>query len=207
METRGELRDAIKEYSQRKNIPDSTINSFIELALSKANRMLRIPPLENFSSPIVSTDGYFEIPSDFLEAKELYVEVNGNKILLERKTINEVDYAYSREGGDPCIFGRLGTRFRIAPWGLENTTVGLYYFNIIPKMVDDQQSNWITKYAPEILLYGGLAELSKYTRDDEGQARWSGQFTEAVNILQGVEDRSEWRGSTIGVTLTGSTGS
>jgi hypothetical protein len=204
METRGELREAIKEYSRRKNIPDSTINGFMELALSRANRSLRIPPLEAYTTPIVSVDGYFDIPNDFLEAKEISVSINGNQIILERKSINEVDYMYSRVGGDPCIFGRLGNQFRIAPWGLEETPVYMYYYNIIPKMVDDQQYNWITVYAPELILYGGLAELSKYTRDTEGQQRWDAEFNTAVNILQGVEDRAEWRGSTIGVTITGS---
>lgn len=204
METRGEIRDAIKEYSQRKNIPVATMNTFIELALSKCNRMLRIPPLEAYTSPVVSTDGYFSIPDDYLEVKELSLDIAGNRTILERKSINEVNYMYSRVGGDPCIFGRIGNQFRIAPWGLEDTTVGLYYFNVIPKMVDDNQSNWITTYAPELLLYGGLAELSKYVRDDEGVQRWGSQFTEAVNILQGVEDRSEWRGSSIGVSIDGS---
>jgi hypothetical protein len=204
MANRGELRSSIKEYSQRKNIPDATINGFIELAMSKANRMLRIPPLEAYSTIPVSVDGYFTIPDDYLETKELSLDINGYRRILERKSINEVDYMYARRGGDPCIFGRIGNQMRIAPWGLEDTSIGMYYSNIIPAMVDDQQTNWLTEYAPEILLYGGLAELSKYTRDDEGTQRWTSQFTEAVNIIQGTEDRSEWRGSSIGVSIGGS---
>ncbi|RLD66335.1 MAG: hypothetical protein DRI98_13645 [Bacteroidetes bacterium] len=203
-DTRGSIRDTIKEWSQRKNISDESINRFIELAMSRANRMLRIPPFEAYTTPTVSTNGYFDIPSDYIEAKEVSVEIQGNKVILERKSINEVDYKYTRSGGDPCIFGRIGNQFRIAPWGLEDTTVGMYYFNVLPAMVDDSQENWFTNYAPEILIYGGMAELAKYTRDDEGAARWGSQFVEAVNIIQGVEDRAEWRGSSIGISISGS---
>jgi hypothetical protein len=71
--------------------------------------------------------------------------------------------------------------------------------------VNDTDTNWFTQEAPELLLYGGLQELSDYARDQESMQVWSGKFLSEVNTLQAVEDRAAWSGSTIGVTPGGST--
>jgi hypothetical protein len=205
---RAGIRTSLKQWSQRRNIPDEVWNDFIELAISKANRALRIPPLEQFSSLDISDTGYMELPSNFVEAKELKIEINNITILLERKAINEVDdlYNLSNSNGNPCIFGRFGNYLRIAPWsGGDDSLADLYYYAAIPPMTTDSATNWFTEWAPEVLLYGGLSELASYTRDSEGVQMWEGKFRDSIDTLQAMEDRAEWRGSTIAVTLAGST--
>jgi hypothetical protein len=205
---RAGIRTALKQWSQRRNILDEVWNDFIELALSKANRSLRIPPLEGYTTLAISDTGYMELPKDFVEAKELKIEINNITILLERKAINEVDDLYNTSNGgcNPYIFGRFGNYLRIAPWsGGDDSFASLYYYAAIPVMTTDSATNWFTEYAPEVLLYGGLSELASYTRDTEGVQLWDGKFRDSIDTLQAMEDRAEWRGSTIAVTLAGST--
>ena len=205
---RGGIRASLKQWSQRKSIPDEVLNDFIEIALSRATRALRIPPLEAYQSLPITGNGYVLLPSDFMEAKEAYVVINGKNVLLERKAINEVDWNsnITSSGCKPAYFARFGNYLRVAPWtqGVDSL-LNLYYFKIIPPMPDDATENWFTLYAPEVLLYGALVELCNYTRDLDGVGLWTNKFTEATNIIQAVEDRAMWNGSTIGITLTGST--
>lgn len=204
---RGNVRTKLREYSQRRNISDATMNTFIELAQSKANRALRIPPLESYTIASVDENGYFDIPADYIEAKELRVTRNNQTIVLDRKSINEVNTVFTRErGGCPRIFGRFGTSFRIAPWdNPEDDEVILYYYYALPELTNDTDTNWFTQFAVEILIYGGMAELSNYIRDEEGAARWTSQANEAINILQSMEDRSAWSGNSPSISLGGST--
>ena len=205
---KGGIRASIKQWSQRKNIPDEVLNDFIEIALTRATRALRIPSLESFQTLPINSDGYAQLPYDFQEAKEVYIIVNDKRVLLERKAINEVDWNYNRSSGIavPCFFGRFGNYLRVAPWnGAQDALLNLYYYNIIPPMPTDDSTNWFTLYAPEVLLYGAMVELCNYTRDMDGMSVWNNKFNEAVNIIQGVEDRAEWRGSTVAITLKGST--
>lgn len=202
------IMTSVKQWSQRKSIPDEVINDFVEIALSKATRALRIPPLESFQSIPITEFGYAELPVNFMEAKEVYIVINGKNVLLERKSINEVDWNYNLSSGmsTPCYFGRFGNYLRVAPWsGSTDAFLNLYYYNIIPPMTTPDAENWFTLYAPEVLLYGALVELCNYTRDMDGMAVWKSKFEEAVNIIQGVEDRAEWYGSTVAVTMKGST--
>lgn len=199
------IRDSLKQWSQRTNIPDDVLNDFIELSLSKANRALRIPPLEFLATFTVDADGAFPIPTDFIEAKTVKTQWNGKDVVLERKGISEVDVVNnSNSNGPPCVYGRLGNTFKIAPSG-GTTEVQMYYYYAIPEMSADESENWLTQHAPEVLLYGAMAELCSYTRDDEGEARWNSKFNEAVNILQTVEDKAAWwSGDPLAVTLQGS---
>jgi hypothetical protein len=205
---RGGIRDSLKEWSKRVNIPDSVLNDFIEIALSKANRSLRIPPLETFSVETISPTGYIAIPSNFIEAKELKILINNRTVILERKSIHEVDSVANVSGWDPhpTYFGRFGNFLRISPWSGDGTeTLTMYYYNVIPAMTSDTDTNWFTDFAPECLLYGALTELSAYTRDSEGVSMWGAKFNESITTIQAVEDRAEWEGSTVAVTLAGST--
>ena len=201
---RAGIRNSLKQWSQRRNIPDEVLNDFIELALSKANRALRIPPLEAVSSIPFDTNGYLALPSNFIEVKQLRVTLNDKNIILERKHIDEVDYLAGRLEGDPCYFGRFGNYFRVAPYDSSITDATLYYWYAIPPMPDDTTTNWFTQYAPEVLLYGALQELADYTKDGERSAQWAAKFNEAISILQAMEDRAAWSGSTIGIRLGGS---
>lgn len=203
---RGGIRASVYQWSQRKNIPEEVVNDFIEIALSRATRALRIPPLEYFQEIPISSEGYAQLPYDFQEAKEVYIVINGKNVLLERKAINEVDWNYNASPANPCYFGRFGNYLRVAPWnGSTDSVLRLYYYKIIPPMPDDNTTNWFTVYAPEVLLYGAMVELCNYTRDIDGMGVWNNKFSEAVNIIQGVEDRAEWRGSTVAISLRGST--
>lgn len=207
MSSRGSIRAAVKQWSQRKNIPDDVLNDFIEIGLSRATWALRIPPLERFASITISDTGFAQLPADYMEVKELYVTVNGKSKLLERKSINEVESLsnVNFSGTLPELFARFGNYFKIAPWSLgTGTQAGLYYYGIETKMEDDGATNWFCQYAPNVLLYGALQELCDYTRDPEGAALWGNKFTNEINILQAVEDKAAWSGSSLAVSMNGS---
>jgi hypothetical protein len=202
------LRSAIKQWSQRKNIPDDVLNDFIEISLSRANRALRIPSLEGYAVLPISSTGLATLPDNYLEAKSVDVLINGATVNLERKSIQEVDSVSNTTlagATTPMYFARFMDSLRIAPWGLgEDSTLNLYYFLALPALATDQSTNWFTQYCADVLLYGALSELCSYTRDVEGVMLWNKKFDETINLVQSVEDRAAWAGSTLAVSLQGS---
>ena len=198
----------LKQWSQRKNIPDDMMGFFIEMALSRANWALRIPPLEGAASMSISETGYIQIPTDFLEMKELGVQIGGFNKILDRKSFNEVDSISNLSmaaGALPEVFGRYGNYFKIAPWSLGGDyNANLYYHRAEPQLYEEDDENWFTRWAPQVLLYGGLSELCDYTRDTEGAMMWKSKFENEINILQAVEDKAAWAGSSLAVSMGGS---
>lgn len=206
-----DLRTAMKQWSQRQNIPDATLDDFINIALNRAVRQLRIPPMEKSFDLVVDEDGYFTIPSDYIEVKEVVSVRNNQNIILERKAIHEVDFMNNQSPGCPRYFGRFKGSFRLGPYDSpaydapeDQDTVAFYYYSTLAPLVVDADCNWVSSNAGELLLYGALAELCAYTRDDEGEQRWLGKFNGEMQILQGMEDRSAWQGGTLGISVSGS---
>lgn len=58
----------------------------------------------------------------------------------------------------------------------------LYYE--LPVLLDDaQQTNWLTEYAPNLLLYGALLEATPFLKNDERIATWQSFYESAANAL------------------------
>jgi hypothetical protein len=201
------VRASVKEWSTRRNIADNIIDVFINIALDRANWALRVPSLEAYASISINGEGYLQIPTDFIEVKELSVDLDQFTKILDRKSISEVDSLVNLEKtqGYPEVFARFGNYFKIAPWFYGTLySANLYYYKAEPTMIQDGDTNWFSSFAPQVLLYGALQELCDYTRDSDGAMLWKGKFEGEINILQAVEDRSMWNGSTLAVSRNGS---
>jgi hypothetical protein len=58
----------------------------------------------------------------------------------------------------------------------------LYYE--LPALLDDaQQTNWLTEYAPNLLLYGALLEATPFLKNDERITTWQNFYQSAANAL------------------------
>lgn len=58
----------------------------------------------------------------------------------------------------------------------------LYYE--LPVLLDStQQTNWLTEYAPNLLLYGALLEATPFLKNDERITTWQNYYQSAANAL------------------------
>ena len=62
----------------------------------------------------------------------------------------------------------------------------LYYE--LPALLDDvQQSNWLTEYAPQLLLYATLLEATPFLKNDERIGTWQTMYDRAAASLSGED--------------------
>jgi hypothetical protein len=62
----------------------------------------------------------------------------------------------------------------------------LYYEQ--PRLLDDEfQTNWLTEYAPDLLLYATLLEASPFLKNDERIATWQNMYDRAAKALSGED--------------------
>lgn len=76
-----------------------------------------------------------------------------------------------------------------------------YCFLAIPDPISiTNQTNWLTNYAPDALLYGALLEAIPFLKDDERMPLWQQNFDRALKSIndqdnQRVVDRASNRGA------------
>lgn len=193
----GQLRTLVKDWGNRTDISDATINSFINLAQDRANRVLRIPVLEKVSATLPIVNGTVVIPSDYLEAKALTITVAGRTMDLQRK---DLPYVLSKEldGGHARYFAREANKFILGPHG-KATTAKLAYYYVAPDLVNDTDTNWFVEYGTDLLLYGALAEQALYTKNTEEAAQFEAKFRGAAAEIENMAQQAEASGSTLGI--------
>jgi hypothetical protein len=62
----------------------------------------------------------------------------------------------------------------------------LYYEQ--PQLLgEDTQTNWLTEYAPDVLLYAALLEASPFLKKDERIQTWQAMYDRAAQALSGED--------------------
>lgn len=90
-----------------------------------------------------------------------------------------------------------------AHWLVSPTPDAAYPFEALywelPQLLDDTNTtNWLTEYAPQLLLYGALLEATPFLKNDERIATWQSFYDRAAAMLNGEDlakilDRSSSR--------------
>ena len=80
-------------------------------------------------------------------------------------------------------------------WIISPTPDQAYPFEVLiyqlPPLLDDaNQSNWLTEYAPQVLLYASLLEATPFLKNDERIPVWQQMYDRAAQALNG-EDLSK----------------
>lgn len=103
------MRTKVKEWADRGDLADSTIDDFINITLQRLNKALRIPATE-VTATIAFVSDNMPLPADYLNAKQLTVSTSGQICKVERKELGYVQEQSTRiTGGTPLYFGREGT--------------------------------------------------------------------------------------------------
>lgn len=78
-----------------------------------------------------------------------------------------------------------------APWQIN-------YYQLPPLLADTNQTNWLTEYVPNMLLYRALLEATPFLKNDERIPTWQALYQEQLSTvnaqdLQKVADRESVR--------------
>ena len=75
----------------------------------------------------------------------------------------------------------------ITPTPNANSTLEIVYYEQPPLLGDDVQTNWLTEYAPDVLLYATLLEATPFLKNDERIQTWQGMYDRAAQALNGED--------------------
>jgi hypothetical protein len=75
----------------------------------------------------------------------------------------------------------------IAPTPVAVKTLEILYYEQPRFLGDDFQTNWLTEYAPDVLLYATLLEATPFLKSDERIQTWQGMYDRAAQALNGED--------------------
>jgi|TARA_R110000744_G_C19352686_1_gene560582 hypothetical protein len=75
----------------------------------------------------------------------------------------------------------------ITPTPNAASNLEILYYEQPALLGDDFQSNWLTEYAPDVLLYAALLEATPFLKNDERVPMWREMYDRAAQALNGED--------------------
>ena len=194
------LKQDVQRYLERGNtlasdpIVFEQIPRLINLAERRIARELKVEGFINVVTGTLSA-GQSVYPKPDRWRDTVSINIGTGTTGNDRKILFSRVYEYLRsywpnalETDTPIFY----SDYDYSHWLLAPTPDAAYPFEILyyelPPLLDESvQTNWITEYAPQLMLYGTLVEATPFLKNDERIPVWQSMYDRAAAMLNGED--------------------
>lgn len=174
------IRNQIKGLLNRNDCTDAQADIFIDQAVARIQRNLRIPSMEKTEVYTAGTTGgnLLTLPTDFLQLKHLYHSTGTLRYVDLGEYLRTID----APGNTPVIYTRIQGGLQVKntpPAGFQTFMV---YYGEIPDLVNDTDENFLTVIAPDLLVYAALIYAADFFVDERRDS-WEAAATRMYEEL------------------------
>lgn len=196
------LKQDIRRYLERGTsyaadpVVFEQIPRLINLAERRIARELKVQGFINVvTGTLKQGTAVYAKPDRWRDTVSINIGLNGGS---SRKTLFGRAYEYvtafwpdRTQMGEPALYSEYDyTHWLIAPTPDADYPFEVLYYELPPLLDDAVQTNWLTDYAPQLLLYGSLLEATPFLKADERIPVWQNMYDRAAAMLNG-EDLSK----------------
>jgi len=159
----GDLKSAVVNWLARGDMAPNAAD-FITLAHADFNRRFRFRQMESVET-ISPADDVYALPDDYLTYRSVISLANGRRWPLEAVSTDYLDVNCS-DG----VFAVSGSNIILPKAGPD---IELRYYQRIPDLVNDADTNWLLTKEPGIYLYSALAHSAPFIGEDGRLPLWT----------------------------------
>jgi hypothetical protein len=203
LSTYSELKTSVADWLNRSDLT-TNIPDFITLAEKRINRDLRIRSMEVRNKlDTVADKRYYNLPPLYLQMRN--IQLNTNPVTpLEFISLEMLDRLYGSDTtGKPKAYSIVGDEIQLAPIPDGTYTLEVAHYASFTPLGDGSAgtvtTNWLTRNAPDLILYGSLLEAEPFLKNDERVPLWLSAYNNAVSKLTDADERDRHSGSTMRV--------
>ena len=173
------------------------IPRLINLAERRIARELKIEGFINVvSGTLVAGQAVLNKPDRWRDTVSINIGTGTNSDT--RKFIFARGYEYLRsywpdatQLAEPEFYGEYDySHWLVVPTPDATYPFEILYYELPPLLDEETQTNWLTEYAPQLLLYAALVEATPFLKNDERIPVWQTMYDRAAAMLNG-EDLSK----------------
>lgn len=197
--TYSELVSTVESYLARTDLT-SIIPTFIQLAQDRMTRDLRTREMLKIATTDAN-DNTVELPSDFLEMRELHFQGNP-PITLEYESPDKFFRdQLTTTSGLPYYYTIIGYEFQFAPAPDSSMTLQMLYYAKPTYISSTVSSNLYLANYPDALLYATLAEAEPYLFNDQRVQVWASMYDRAIANIMNSDIGKKFPNTALNVTL------
>lgn len=186
-----ELKAAIARWDKRTDL-DSSADDFIALAEAKINRTLRVWQMEETLAATTIVNGLITRPADLVEFKSLN-NTNNNKTPVEQKSLEFV-LSHPSDGSIPLYYAWEEDKLR---FNTNSGEVSGVYYKKVDALTSGSPTNWLLTLAPDLYLWGCLAEDFYFQMDEQRATFYDTRFNQLMAELNVIDKNARFSGNSL----------
>ena len=192
------LQSDIRNYLERGGITDpivyEQIPRLITLAERRIARELKIQGFQRVVNTTLQTGvAVYPKPDRWRDTISINIGTGNNN--NTHTAVFARSYEYIRQywpdetqTEQPEFYADYNYNFWIfGPTPDANYPMEVLYYELPPLLDDTNQTNWLSEYAPNLLLYGSLVEATPFVKDDQRVQLWQSYYDRALAALNGED--------------------
>lgn len=194
-----EFVTVVENYLARTDLSNQ-IPDFIRFAQDRITRDLRVRQMLKLAST-TTTDGTVELPTDFLEMREMHFQGNPLATLEYQSPDKFFRNGLTETSGDPFYYTIIGENFQFAPTPTGSGALQMLYYSKPVYISSTQASNIYLVSYPDAMLYATLAEAEPYLMNDNRTQTWAAMYDRAIANIMKNDDGSKYPNTALNVTV------
>lgn len=167
---------------------------FIQMVEERLSRILRVPEMEEEAS-LSTTAERISLPTDFRQARALYLDTDPRQE-LEPVSLGTLRTKYAcQTTGKPECYAISGSEIVFGPAPDDTYDAILTYYQDIPALSTDNETNWVISKHPSLYLRGVLLEAEFFGWNDERLPLIKTAWDEAIDELMGQGNAKRFGGA------------
>lgn len=192
------LQSDIRNYLERGGSTDPIVFEQIPRLITLAERRIaRELKIQGFLAVVNTTmqSGVSVYPKPDRWRDTVSINIGTGTNNNTRKQIYARSYEYIREywpdeteEATPEFYADYNySNWVFAPTPDADYPMEVLYYELPPLLDEATQTNWLTEYAPNLLLYASLVEATPFVKDDQRVQLWQTYYDRALAALNGED--------------------
>ena len=187
------LQEDLRRYLERGFTSDSDqivyeqLPRLINLAERRISRELKIQGFNRYVQTTLGANvSVYEKPDRWRDTVSMTVD--GIPIFGRSYEYCRSYWPVETDVGAPKFYAEYDyNHWLIVPTPDKTYTLEISYYELVRPLDDENQTNWLTAYAPNILLYAALLEATPFLKNDERVPVWQSMYDRAAQSLNGED--------------------
>lgn len=187
-----EMKTMFAQLSRRGDLSASnqnTTNCFTLAQYEVQRKARRLSAFELALSTTPLVNGRFTLPTGFEEFKVL----KAGERTVEPKSL-EFIFDFVERSGLPSYYAINGNEAVCAP---QSGSVFGVYFQKIPFLTADADTNWVSDNWPDVYIFGALAQSGAWIKDEKTLLLWDSKYKEVLAQMLADDEIKQYSGKTL----------
>ena len=203
-----DIKDAAKAYVDRYDEElANVIPAFTRIVEGKINNALKTGEQSVRGQIWLERDQeYYGLPGDWGGFRDVEIIQDGKKVGRtltylapeEMNKLNRRDASVKRHN----YYTVIANQIQVAP-PTDNEVLEVVYYQRLPALINDDDSNWLAEKNPDAYVFGLCAEMAAFAKDDVSFQVYDMRFKETLGQITQDDQVTRWSGPALMVQVEG----